>query len=269
MKIDLHMHTCRSDGRWSPARLAQEAHDRHLVAWAITDHDCVDAWRELAPRPGLLCGAEISTRDDQGEIHIVALGIDPDHPDLAGLLARNVAIRVERADCILDHVHARTGVRVARADCRDGEARMITRSHIAGALVRAGVVAHRHQAFAELLGDDIVDAVYRPAFPTPERAAAAIAAAGGVSVLAHPGLYGDIHRIDAVMRHCRGIEIKHPHLDPALQAILARRAAESGWLLSCGSDFHVEPCRLGDWRLSRSQAMPLLRAAGWADPIRG
>jgi predicted metal-dependent phosphoesterase TrpH len=268
VKIDLHMHTSRSDGRWSPQKLAAEATKRRLMAWAITDHDTIAAWRELAPQPGLLCGVEISTWDERGEIHVVALGIDPDHAELTAALANNVAIRRERAQVLLDHVAAKTGQRVTLDDCLPAEAGMITRSHIASALVRAGVVAYRQQAFNELIGDASVQQLYQPAYPSPAEAGELIRAAGGVSVLAHPGLYGDIHRIEGVMRGLDGIEVKHPNLDVGLQKLLMKQAAENNWLLSCGSDFHSDPCRLGDWRLSRSQAMPLLRAAGWQDPVR-
>ena len=41
MKADLHIHTCASDGNWTPAELIAEARKVGLGALAITDHDSV------------------------------------------------------------------------------------------------------------------------------------------------------------------------------------------------------------------------------------
>ena len=39
MKADLHIHTCASDGNWTPAELIAEAQKVGLGALAVTDHD--------------------------------------------------------------------------------------------------------------------------------------------------------------------------------------------------------------------------------------
>ncbi|MBQ2135148.1 MAG: PHP domain-containing protein, partial [Phascolarctobacterium sp.] len=41
MKADLHIHTCASDGNWTPAELIAEARKVGLGALAVTDHDSV------------------------------------------------------------------------------------------------------------------------------------------------------------------------------------------------------------------------------------
>jgi histidinol phosphatase-like PHP family hydrolase len=38
MKADLHIHTCASDGNWTPAELIAEARKLGLGALAVTDH---------------------------------------------------------------------------------------------------------------------------------------------------------------------------------------------------------------------------------------
>ena len=42
MQVDLHIHTCASDGTWRPADLIREAKKVGLGAIAITDHDSVN-----------------------------------------------------------------------------------------------------------------------------------------------------------------------------------------------------------------------------------
>ena len=202
-------------------------------------------------------------------MHLVGLGFDPEDASLAAIMARHRSLRERRAEAILDHVASLRGKRLDLADCMQPGAEMVTRSHIANALVKHGVVKHRHEAFQDLIGDAHIAHVEMEAYTSTVDTAAAIRAAGGVAVLAHPGMYGDIGRIERLMQGVDGIEIKHPRLDPLLQDLLRALAETNGWLLSCGSDFHAEPCRLGEWRLSRGEAGPLLRAAGWRDPITG
>lgn len=269
MKLDLHFHSTASDGGWSPTRVADEAERRALRAWALTDHDTIAGWAEVYPRPGLICGTEISTWTGDLEVHVVALGFDPDDAAIAALLESNVAIRRQRAQVILDHVRERTGVAITIDECLVDGAGMITRSHIAGAMVRRGLVGYHQQAFDDHIGDRVVRELYQPGYPSPAEAAAVARAAGGVAILAHPAMYGDINLIERLMTGLDGIEVKHPSIQEPLHRLLVARAEAKGWLLSAGSDFHREPCRLGDWRLSRALAAPLLRAVGWRDPVTG
>ena len=44
--IDLHVHSSRSDGTFSPSRLVDYAGEKGLTAFALTDHDTVDGLDE-------------------------------------------------------------------------------------------------------------------------------------------------------------------------------------------------------------------------------
>ena len=39
--IDLHTHTCKSDGSYTPTELVDYAIEKNLAAVAITDHDSI------------------------------------------------------------------------------------------------------------------------------------------------------------------------------------------------------------------------------------
>ena len=79
--VDLHTHSTASDGTFSPADLAAEAHKAGLSLFALTDHDTVAGVAE-AQQAGsalgirVLPGIEISVEWQPGELHLLGLGID-------------------------------------------------------------------------------------------------------------------------------------------------------------------------------------------------
>ena len=45
MLFDLHVHSNKSDGSFSPAELVSYALEKGLSAFALTDHDTMTVWR--------------------------------------------------------------------------------------------------------------------------------------------------------------------------------------------------------------------------------
>src|SRR5688572_33277569 len=79
---DLHVHTTRSDGWWSPERLAEAAVARGLSALGITDHDDIEAGfavANAAVRLGLPItvypGQEVSARAGDRDVHVLGLDL--------------------------------------------------------------------------------------------------------------------------------------------------------------------------------------------------
>ncbi len=114
---DLHAHTTCSDGYLTPQELVLRAEVCAVDVLAITDHDTVTA---LAPAKAcieekklkltLVPGVEISARWGSRELHIVGLGIDPEHPQLVAELTRQVERRDARAQLMGErlakhHIH--------------------------------------------------------------------------------------------------------------------------------------------------------------------
>ena len=63
--VDLHVHSCRSDGTMTPRELVDYAIEKGLEAVALTDHDTVDGLDEMiayAKRNRLRLFPESSTR---------------------------------------------------------------------------------------------------------------------------------------------------------------------------------------------------------------
>src|SRR5699024_9321264 len=190
---DLHAHSSWSDGTTGVRELFSQAAEAGLDVLALTDHDTVAGWPELAGAVrasgvAAVPGIEVSSQDHGRSVHLLALLVDPS-PDtaLAAEMASARTARVERARRMVELISADHPLRWEDVTAQvAGESTVIGRPHIADALVDAGVVPDRSTAFAEILRPS--GPYYVPYYaPSPLDAVRAIREAGGVSVLAHPG----------------------------------------------------------------------------------
>jgi predicted metal-dependent phosphoesterase TrpH len=188
--IDLHAHSTFSDGSLTPEELVALAVETGLTAVALTDHDCTDgvprflAACEAAGITGV-AGVEISAEVPHGALHMLGYGIEPGHPALEPNLAnirdgrqyRNTRILARLNELGLpltwDEVAANAGEDV------------VGRPHFAKALLDRGYVSDKQAAFDRYLGKGASAYVDRFRL-SPADSLAAIRAAGGVPVLAHP-----------------------------------------------------------------------------------
>lgn len=251
MPVDLHTHSVASDGTEAPAVVAEQAARAGLTVFALTDHDTTAGWEEAAAaarRVGvaLVPGIEVSCSRRGRSIHLLAYLPDPTHPDLVAELDAARESRDHRLDRMVE-LMAADGIPITRELVRVEVAAGATagRPHIADALVTAGVVAHRDEAFARYLGNDSRYYVAHYA-PDPVRAVEVVRAAGGVPVLAHPhsGTRGRVIP-DAVVEEMAaaglaGLEVHHRDHDADAVAHLTRLAAGLGLLATGSSDYHGE-----------------------------
>ncbi|WP_418277691.1 PHP domain-containing protein [Isoptericola jiangsuensis] len=250
--IDLHTHSCVSDGTETPARLMESAAAAGLDVVALTDHDTTAGWDEAAAavsRTGvaLVRGTEISTRVVEAgsaiSVHLLAYLYDPAHPALVAELQRTRTARYERARRMVDLLaqdHPVTWDDVV-AQTHDGAT--IGRPHLADALVAAGVVASRDEAFATILHPGA--RYYVPHYaPGTAETVRAVVAAGGVPVLAHPraGKRGRVVSEGTIAALAddglAGLEADHRDHDDADRARLREVAADLGLLVTGASDYH-------------------------------
>lgn len=94
MQIDLHIHTCASDGTWRPMDLINEAKKIGLGGLAVTDHDLTDNVLEterLAKEAGIkfIRGVEINSTKNNLNFHILGYDLDIQNKILQELLAYN------------------------------------------------------------------------------------------------------------------------------------------------------------------------------------
>ncbi|QBI21223.1 PHP domain-containing protein [Egibacter rhizosphaerae] len=193
--FDLHTHTIHSDGRTRPSENARLAWQAGLSGVAVTDHDTAAGWPEAeraCHELGLefVPGIELSAEDPQAggrSVHILGYFVDAEDPALAGECARLRGEREARAERMVELLHSH-GIELTFAQVREFAADApIGRPHVAEALVAVGAVADTQQAFDRWLAEGQPAYVDKHAV-TPEDAVALIRGAGGVAVLAHPGL---------------------------------------------------------------------------------
>jgi predicted metal-dependent phosphoesterase TrpH len=276
LNVDLHSHSCQSDGVLAPALVAARARANGVDWWALSDHDetrglaeAARAARELGL--GFIPGVEISVTFCEKTVHVVGLNIDPGCPALAGGLARIREGRFERARQVADRL-ADCGI----ADALEGALRhvdnpdLISRVHFARHLLDQGHVKSLQQAFDRYLGEG-KRAFVPTRWTSLEDALAWIRAAGGKAVIAHPGRYKYTpQQRDALFQAFKdlggqAIEVVTGSHTPAQYEQYARVAAAYGFEASRGSDFHAPGTGRVD--LGRMPDLPAHLTPVWQDWI--
>jgi hypothetical protein len=254
--VDLHAHTTASDGTTSPGELIRAAARCRLAAIAVTDHDTTagvtEAMDAAADLPIVLVpGIELSATWRETSLHVLGLGIDPSCEQLQNVLTKMRAGREKRNWQIVQRLRER-GVAItmeevvqAARNRSDGEdTPVIGRPHIAEALRRGDYVRDIAEAFDKWIGRGCP--AYMPRWrPTPEEAFAAISAADGASILAHPGHIScdNTAQYERVVREMiaaglDGMEAYHSDHSPVQTRTFLDLAKRFGLLVTGGSDFH-------------------------------
>lgn len=252
--IDLHTHSTASDGSFSPANLAAHAFEAGIRAFALTDHDTLAGNAEAAAEAsrlgiGFLAGIELDVEWEPGECHLLGLGLEMGAVaglgDLEGLVTALRADREERNRGIADRMRA-DGLDVEYAGVQALSPNgVVGRPHFARYLADRGIVRNRQQAFDRYLAKDRLYYVPRKGVSL-DAAVAAIRAAGGLPILAHPlSLYVSWGHIPSILADFRdrgvvGIEAWHPAVRVVDGKRLETLAGELGLLVTAGSDFHGE-----------------------------
>jgi predicted metal-dependent phosphoesterase TrpH len=250
MRIDLHTHSSVSDGTDTPEELVRRAAAVGLDVVALTDHDTfdgLDGAAEEGERIGIrvVRGVELSCSRGGSSVHLLGYGPDPGHPELTEELLRVQGGRMGRLSGVLAKL-AELGVPVTEAEVLEqvGESPSVGRPHIADALIKAGHVQDRQEAFDRFLADGGPAHVARYAIDL-ERAVDLVHAAGGVAVIAHPWGRGREHLLPpaflaSLVRDHRldGIEVDHQDHDEQTRQQLKALTAELGLLATGSSDYH-------------------------------
>ncbi|MEA3464875.1 MAG: PHP domain-containing protein [Thermodesulfobacteriota bacterium] len=248
--IDLHMHSCCSDGVYSPEELVDKAASAGVVALAVCDHDNIDgvnAAREAGNRRGVqvISGVELScVWGDYQDIHLLGYGFDSDYQPLRLALAGFQEFRAERNKLIVDKINALlTGKGVALLNFEQVRARAdgaVGRPHIAMELIAGGHVKTMDEAFSQYLVPCNIPKRFSPI----DEAIQLIKAAGGIAVLAHPP---HITRNQIAMKQLldelvevglQGIEVYNNGADCAEIEWYLTQARLRKMIVTGGSDFH-------------------------------
>jgi predicted metal-dependent phosphoesterase TrpH len=271
---DLHTHSSFSDGTNTPTQNVRLALDRGLDGLGVTDHDTTAGLEEaVAAVSGsdleIVPGIEFSAEYQGASLHVLAYWIDPTNEDLQAELTRLTDTRFRRGEMMVEKLQE-LGYDISFERVREiAGGGLIARPHVAKAMVEAGIVSTEKEAFDRFISDDGIAYVPKHALD-PVRSVALIESAGGVCVLAHPGMWkgqGSVPEVlieemaDAGMV---GLEVDHPDHDDTQRAHYGGLADRLGLVRTGSSDCHGEryDYRLGCDTTSSEAFAELKRRAG-------
>ena len=247
--IDLHSHTNKSDGTFTPAELVAEAVRVGLTALSITDHDTFtgyDAAVPFAKQAGLelICGIELSTRYQGTTLHL--LGYFPNTPPSPALrqwLESILEARRDRNRRLITKLQS-LGIEITLEEVEVEGRTLTARPHFARVLVDKGYAKDMQQAFDEYLDESARGFVQRREVPI-EDALERILGSGGVPSLAHPVRVAKnnwdtlaAYVEDLAGLGLRAIEVYHSDHSPENVSYYASLAERFRLGATGGSDFH-------------------------------
>jgi predicted metal-dependent phosphoesterase TrpH len=240
---DLHLHTQFSDGTFTPEELVERASKLGFAAIALTDHDTVEGCARAAAACAaaqleFISGTELTAEHADTEVHILAYFVDIQNQVLLTRIAGFQAVRQNRIREMVAALN-KLGIPLqaesvfALANCKSPG-----RPHVARALVKEKFVGNLDEAFERYLKKG------RPAWVPKTKMSALesvelIHQAGGLAVMAHPGL----NRTDDIIPHLvaaglDGIECFHTKHSTAMAERYLEFAERYHLLVTGGSDCH-------------------------------
>ncbi len=200
--IDLHLHSSASDGLDNPSQLIEHALKLKLKAIAITDHDTIGGIEEFLSYGEqkqiiVIPGIEISIRHDPIreliDVHIIGLNIDHCSIKLINSINEQIKGRLEQKKAICRRLRDEFGYDISFKDVKAiAGSKIIGRPHIVEILRKNNPRKVEGKSTNELFklisigGAAFVD---RKVELNLEESIELIKSAGGIPILAHPGIY--------------------------------------------------------------------------------
>ncbi|MBM6859069.1 PHP domain-containing protein [Clostridium saudiense] len=266
--VDLHIHSCYSDGIYTPEQIAKSAKKKGIKCISITDHDSISAQyivnteynnKDLRIIPGI----ELSTEYKEMELHILGYFIDTENSSLKELVNNLNKQRLKRVEKILYNLKG-YDINIKLDDLGVDLDSTIGRSHIANAMVKKGYFDNYKTAFKSYLIKGKPG--YVKGFKLTYREALdIIIESGGVPVLAHPGQIYKKIEVENIIKELKcfglnGVEVYHPSHSSIDTNKFFSMAKKYKLSITGGSDFHgranfddesIGSCGINDLLLSK------------------
>jgi predicted metal-dependent phosphoesterase TrpH len=243
MYADLHIHSTASDGTLDPGEIIKLALKKNLSVISLTDHDTTDGIQEALDNARntnleVIPGIEINTDWDNTEVHILGYFIDYQSQQLQKVLNEMRHERDLRAIKMIKKL-SELGLTIEYDLVKQiaGDA-TVGRPHIARAMIECGYVKNIEQAFDDYLERGKPGYVPRTKID-PFSAISVIEKAGGVPVLAHPGLMKRDNLIPALVKKgLLGIEVYYPLHDQEATEKYIWYCHKYSLVMTGGTDHH-------------------------------
>ncbi len=243
MFADLHLHTNFSDGTYTPEELASHAIRCRFKAVALTDHDTMDG----CPRMAAACQAggvefipasELTTEHAGHELHLLGYFLDAQNERLTKDLSRFQEVRRNRIHEMVEKLNQLNVPLKVEAVFKLASCLSPGRPHVARALVQGKLCKSLDEAFERFLKKG--KPAWVPKFKiSSAEAIELVHQAGGLAVLAHPGLNHTDEVIPAlVAAGMDGIECFHSKHSTSMTQRYLEIADHHKLLVTGGSDCH-------------------------------
>lgn len=240
-KADLHIHSTVSDGCATIPEIIGMAETRGLDVIAITDHD---TFSHIAQTPKsekliIIPALEISAIDKSSGRHVHILGYSIQEPDIVMTLTQPLLEARHRNTLRQISVLKEHGYEIDIDKLKPADGKYLYKQHVMDYLVSTGQAEEMFGAFYKktFKGNGIChfDIPYIDAL----EAVAAIKAAGGKAVLAHPGQQQNFYIVPELVRHgLAGLELNHPSNSACDINTIREYADKYRLFLTGGSDYH-------------------------------
>lgn len=246
--LDLHVHSHYSDGTMSPETILHEAITKGVTLLAIADHNQLDGSIELVKHAlghpiNVISGVELDSLYGDIDVHILAYDFDMTHEGFRDFVHENRACLDETSHRLIDKMSRHLALEGFHMDAY--EAFDHTR-HLGG-----WKALHFLKSFN--LIDELMEglAFYNDyecgydqvAFKSVKAVCDLIHTAGGLAILAHPGVTFKDHPIEDVLQvmltfGIDGIECYYPRHDETMTQKCVVFCKDNNLLITSGSDCH-------------------------------
>lgn len=247
MKMDLHCHTRMSDGSDSVWEVVALARARGLDAIAVTDHDTFAglpaAFAAAAELSGIavIPGVEISCYDYERRRKVHILSYQSDESVLRPILRKTLESRNSAMRESLPVILRACPMPAEMVSARAAGSQAIYKQHVMHALIDAGYTDSLFgDLFRKLFDSKTGLAPTRTVYPDVRAVLEATRAAGGITVMAHPGEYHSLELLEelAAKNLLDGAELNHPKNTEADRKVIEGICLRYRKIMTGGTDFH-------------------------------
>lgn len=250
--VDLHIHSCASDGTCTSEQIIEKALENNVSIIALTDHNTLENSKEvsqLAKQRGITAinGVEIDADLNEKSYHILALGIDYGNPDLQNLIKNNRtklrSINRRLIECMLSDY--------SQLDLAEYDEYTYDRTRggweSLNYLYDKGITESLYGGFP--YAEKYNCTTRQIEFPSVKETVNIIHRAGGYAILAHPVCYFEKgkeiteHELRTALNTMKnqaidGVECYYPKNSGSITQICTDWCKENNMIITGGCDFH-------------------------------
>ena len=247
--IDLHLHTCYSDGELTPDELIKLAESKNLKTIAITDHDTLSGVKNINYKTSkirVINGIELSAKVDKGRMHILGYGIDINNNKLNNKMNELRDNSLHSVLSLMEQLKNDFNIRFGYEDIKDliNSNRNLGRPELAKLFVKYKITSSVQEAFDKYLIEAYDKIKKQNKGINYAECLDLIISSGGIPVLAHPKTLKleekELCKLieEMIKKGLKGIEAYHSTHTEEETRLYLKIANKYNLFISGGSDYH-------------------------------